>query len=267
MKKIIFFFIFLIILNSSALAVSINEVKSKGIEWIEIWNKDKIMLNLSLWTIQDNSTDNPDTLKCEIENCSLETNVEYFLILGKAVRIENITSEDVVYFYTDDQKIGNGLNDNGDIIIIKENNLTISSISYGIIENSSLSFQLVGEELCEGVPTPGKENKCIEESTEKEIKKEDSINNETTIEKIEKDAEILDEKDDTKNESDNITRIIANQTNTKKTLTTQTIKENMTSENVKIIYQSKNDKIKDATIYLLMGLLILLVIYIIKRKI
>ena len=120
MKAIILAFIFIFSLSFASASVRINEVKPEGIEWIEVWNEDKITLNLNNWTIKDNSTDKPDTLSCKnIIDCSLITDTEFFLILGNATKIEDITKESIIYFYTDDTKIGNGLTDNGDIIILK----------------------------------------------------------------------------------------------------------------------------------------------------
>jgi hypothetical protein len=165
MRTAIFSLIIFIFLISSVSAIKINEIKPRGAEFIEIYNPETEMVNLSLWTIKDNSTDKPDTITCPVENCSLETNAEYFLILGRNTKIENITSENTLYFYVDDQKIGDGLNDNGDAITIKENNESLDSYAYGIISNISFSFQYLDSNWCEGIPTPGKTNKCYQVKT------------------------------------------------------------------------------------------------------
>lgn len=282
MKLILLFSLILIInLMSYADAIKINEIKSKGTEWAEIYNPEKEELNLSGWTIQDNSTDHPDTLSCEnISDCELTTNAEYFLILGKAVKIEDITSENIIYFYTDDQKIGNGLNDNGDIVTIKENNATIDSISYGTISNSSFSLQLVNEKWCENSPTAGENNKCKEEI----IQNDSEENNSPTQEIITNDSD---------NSTENSIVMYNNGTNksngpaetaspaknkssakTSPSITSSAVIDiNSAADNAsetpaakQVIYQSKNEEMKKASVYLLGGLLVLLVIWLIKNQ-
>jgi len=263
MRGLLVAFLFSILLLSSVSAVQISEIKSKGIEFIEIWNEDKEQLNLSSWTIKDNSTDNPDTLKCAIDNCSLETDAEYFLIIGKSASIENITSEDVIYFYTDDQKIGNGLNDNGDIVIIKENNETIASSEYGAIENSNFSFQLVDNEFCEGTPTPGEANACYEEVLEPEPEESPDIENETLAEEPRENETSDNEGADEEQEPAEEITITTNTTPAKKTSAADSESK---PEEKKVIYQSKNERMKDAAIYLLGGLVIALFLYILKSN-
>jgi hypothetical protein len=269
MKKFsLFLLIFLFSISIASASVKINEIKSKGIEFVEIYNSDEDLLNLSEWAIEDNSTDHPDTITCPEENCSLETNEKYFLILGRAVKIENITSESVIYFYVDDQKIGNGLNDNGDIIAIKKNNITADSYEYGTISNASFSLQLVDNEWCEGAPTPGESNECyVDESPPEEEPENESVppNNETLNETItENDTEIPREDADIENENAdiNLTKQIIEKTASNST-------ENITANNTeskKVIYQAKTDKMRKSALYLAIGLFVILIAYVLKSQ-
>ena len=180
---LIIFCIFLasIIISSLVYAAEFSEAKLNGEEWIEIYNNGSLEIDLSLWTIEDSSSNNPDTFTCEgITECNLTTNAEYFLILGKATAIENITSSNVVYFYTDDQKIGNGLNDGGDSLTIKENGSVILTVNFSALQNTSLSLQYNGTGWCEGEITPGAANSCLVVSSGEQNQSNNSSQNESS---------------------------------------------------------------------------------------
>jgi len=267
MKKFsLFLLVLLFSISIASASVKISEVKSEGAEFVEIYNPEKELINLENWTILDNSY--PDTFTCLEENCSLETDAEYFIIIGRAISINNLTSKDIIYFFTDDQKIGNGLNSTGEIIMIKNNNETLDSYEYRKISNSSFSLQFVDDDWCEGTPTPGEKNKCAEETPPAEEPENETVPpDDETLNVTGNDTEIPDESADTGNESSDIaSNITTKQTAVKKTITTQTVNENTSSESKKVIYQSKNEKTRETAIYLLIALLVLIIIYLIKSK-
>ncbi len=146
-----------LLLVCQSYAWTINEVMVSGDEWIEICNPEAAELNLSLWKIRDNSTSNPDRIICENKSCV--TNATHFLILGHNVNITTITNENVTYFYIDDKRIGNGLNNDADTI-----NITGSNSSFIFSYNTSAedeSWSRIPD--CYGNftlarPTPGFEN-------------------------------------------------------------------------------------------------------------
>ena len=189
-KKLLVFLLFLIFIPTASASVIINEIMPQGFEWIEVYNPESLSLDLSNWTIQDESTNNPDTITCHsIENCSLITNNVYFLVLGRNTNISQITNETVDYFYVDDQKIGNGLNDDGDFILLEDsyNNFTINSSYYYSSQGKSWARIQGNLEEC-ATPTPGKENIC-ESETNKADETEQQGQQEQQAEKQETDRE------------------------------------------------------------------------------
>ena len=154
----LFLSLFLCLICSASSQIYINEVMPRGAEWVEIFNSENVLLNLSEWNISDSNS--IDTITCwTIPNCSIITNSSYFLIIGRSNNISQITNETITYYYVDDTKIGNGLNDNGD-------NLSFFNISYqtdmsynSSLENFSISRFPDGNEnwtFC--TPTPGLRN-------------------------------------------------------------------------------------------------------------
>ena len=158
MKKLMVFGISLFVLLMASLVsgVRVNEVSPKTPEFIEIYNEQGEILNLSKWKIQDNH--DIDEIVCAIENCSLVISYEYFLILGKDTDISEITSASVNYFYVDDTKIGNSLNDEGDKVIFF--NSTFSTNFSWNSSSTGKSWQLCDSSWNENEPTPGSVNSC-----------------------------------------------------------------------------------------------------------
>jgi preprotein translocase subunit SecE len=269
MKLIIFSVVMALILISSASAEIIiseimyaptTELGGQYAEWIEIYNPDNEAVNLTGWKIADPANHS-------IEGGTLiEPNG--YLIITKSAFFSNFSS------YYDVScpiaKSGFTLDNDGEtfFIISLNNSLEITySKSIGANKNNN-SLQFVNDEWCEGTPTPGKENKCAEETPPAEEPGNESIppDNETLNVTIAgNDTEIPDESADTGNESVNITSA-TKQASAKKNVTTQTISENTSSESKKVIYQSKNEKTRETAIYLLIALLVLVIIYLIKSK-
>jgi len=161
MKKLLVFgvSIFLLLVVGVAGGVVVNEVMPRTIEYVEIYNENNEVLNLSEWKIKDSSTNNPDEITCyNIPNCSLIINFSYFLVIGRNTNISEITFQEINYFYVDDSSVGNGINDNGDNITFF-NSTFATSFSYNSSE-SGKSWQLCNETWSEAEPTPGETNLC-----------------------------------------------------------------------------------------------------------
>jgi len=147
-------------------------------EWIEIYNPENMILNLSNWNIEDNSPNNSNEITCyNIGNCSLITNSTYFIVIGKNANITRITNKNITYFYVDSTCIGNKLNNNGDIIIFyKSSYSTNFSYNYSEKGNSFAGFPDGSTDftLC-STPTPGEKNNCSS-SSEEEPKTDAELN-------------------------------------------------------------------------------------------
>jgi hypothetical protein len=142
----------------------LSEVNARTPEWVEVWNSGSALLNLSDWSIADNSTNNPDTLTCaSIQGCSLLTSAEYFLILGQDTNISSITASSVTYFFVDDQKIGNGLNDGGDSVRFFSSN-SETNFSYSS-SSTNTSWSLASGSWQECSPSPGAATSCGSQTT------------------------------------------------------------------------------------------------------
>jgi len=146
-------------------AIRINEVSPRSPEFIEIYNENNNIINLSEWQIKDSSTNNPDDITCyNIANCSLITNSSYFLILGRNTNITEITSQNIEYYYIDDSEIGNGLNDdNGENITFF--NLTFASSFYYNSSKQNKSWQDCSGGWKTNDFTPGRESNCTLDNT------------------------------------------------------------------------------------------------------
>jgi len=137
--------------------VRINEIHAKTTEFVEIYNPNNENLNLSNWQIKDESS--TDNIICDnIPNCSLIINNSYFIIIGKNTNINNITSNNIIYFRVSSGEIGSGLNDVGDNITFFNSTFS-TGISY-TNSQSGKSFQFCSGNWLERSPTPAKENNC-----------------------------------------------------------------------------------------------------------
>ena len=95
-------------------------------EWVEIYNPTDYTVNLKDWKILDNSTERLIT--------SSDRNLApgEFVILGKAENVRIIWSIEAEKFIPIGQKLGNGLANVGDRVILKDDEENvIDQISYG----------------------------------------------------------------------------------------------------------------------------------------
>jgi len=144
----------------------INEINPYGNEYIEIYN-DGGSVDLSSWKISDNSGQT-DTVKCG-DGCV--TSEKYFLIVGGSADLSKFSGK---VFLVDDQRIGNGLNDDGDKAGIETGGEKLS-VEYGKI-SSGKSWNFCDGKLSEGEPTVNSENGCsVTEDATKYDKKDEEI--------------------------------------------------------------------------------------------
>ena len=151
-------FVFVII-SFFVSGIRINEIMARTPEYVEIYNPESEFINLSIWHIKDSSTNNPDEITCHnISNCSLLTNSNYFLIIGRNTDINSITAQRITYFYVDDTSIGNGMNDEGDNITFYNSSFSTNFYYNSSEINNSLQFIDSAWQSC--TPTPGSANSC-----------------------------------------------------------------------------------------------------------
>jgi len=178
MKKFLVFgvsSIFLIFMINLISAVRINEVAPKTPEFVEIYNLNSETLNLSEWQIKDESG-STDRIVCNnIPNCSLITSATYFVIIGQNTNISDITSENIYYFYVEDDIIAYYLNDDGDNITFFNSTFS-TSFSYNS-SSTDKSWQFCSNSWREAEPTPGQENSCGSEDSQDENGNSDNDGN------------------------------------------------------------------------------------------
>ena len=130
-SALLFIFLFLILIflvKTSSANILINEVvydpekNDNYYEWIELYNPTNKSINLSDWSITDNSQ--TDFIKGNFIEGNGSTNIKsksYAIITDHGTKIyEDITiDEEIILLYIDDSSIGNGLSNSGDKIILK----------------------------------------------------------------------------------------------------------------------------------------------------
>jgi hypothetical protein len=159
MKKLVLLIVLIALVSLASGNLLINEINPRAPEFVEIYNPNNLLINLSEWNIKDNSTDLPDNITCHtIDNCSLITNATYFLIIGRTTNISEITHENITYFYVDDSNIGNGLTDAGDNITFY--NSSFSTSFWYNFSSANKSLQYCSGNLTENNPTPSYANNC-----------------------------------------------------------------------------------------------------------
>lgn len=189
----LFFLIFFLFISATSSAnLIINEVMYDPIEndnyneWIEIFNPSNKSVNISNWTICDNYAE--DTLEPDLDHGNGTTIISskgYAIITDKGTNFyDNYNvSKKTVCLYVDDKSIGNGLGNNGDSLILKNNENNVTDSVEWIIDDKNITGSPVNavQEGCslsryigidnnnstldfyEGlIPTPGEENKLIE---------------------------------------------------------------------------------------------------------
>ena len=164
MKFYTFLALSLLFLAGSADALIINEVVPNPVnrnnEWVELYNPENADMNFSLWLIGDD--EETDEITCHtIENCSLETNETYILIIGRGANISDITNESVTYFYVDDMRIGNSLSNTGDNVSLYNSTGPVDNVVYPPFSDKK-GYSWARDEKGNWsyciLPTPGKPN-------------------------------------------------------------------------------------------------------------
>jgi len=148
-------------------------------EWIEIFNPTNKSINISGWSISDNSGE--DFIEADYEHGNGTLTIPplgYAIITDHGTKAyENYTfANSTISLYIDDKSIGNGLGNSGDKIVLKTNSSEIvdslewitnytdifGSPAKEVRENFTLSRYKTGNNsskcFYEGFPTPGYEN-------------------------------------------------------------------------------------------------------------
>ena len=151
-----------ITISSPIPSVVINEISYRGAskkEFVELYNLSSTPINLNNWRIADNQEE--DILEPFLEGESTTVFPDsYAVITGSEINIE--VPEGVVHLSTGDKKIGNGLADGGDIVILKSpNNKTMSQKGYSqnpCKGGEKHSYQKINGDWECGEPSPGASN-------------------------------------------------------------------------------------------------------------
>ena len=188
LPALLLFLVFLVVLCSAARCqptLLINEImynpeqNDNYNEWIELYNPTNQSINISGWSIIDNSGE--DFIEPDFDHGNGTMKIpsySYAIITDHGTKAyENFTiSNTTISLYVDDKSIGNGLGNNGDKLILKNNlNQTVDSVEW-IINYSDIPgspAKQVPEKLTlsryktngdskrcfyEGIPTPGSKN-------------------------------------------------------------------------------------------------------------
>jgi len=190
-------FLFAILSIKGSANVLINEVmydpsiSDNFYEWIEIYNPTNKSVNLSGWSLTDNSE--KDYLIGNFENGNgtlILPSLGYAIITDHGTKIynNNFSSNNTVKLLVDDSSIGNGLGNSGDKLILKnEKNVTIDSVewiknftdvkgspTFAIEENCTLSRMTSVDNNDSRIdfyksitPTPGSKNNITKEGDTK----------------------------------------------------------------------------------------------------
>ena len=186
---LILFFIIILYSGKTIANPLINEVmydpdiSDNYYEWIELFNPSNESINLSGWTIVDNSE--TESIEGDFEHGNGTTTIPpqgYAIITDHGTKFyENFSiSYDTIKLYVDDSSIGNSLGNSGDKLILKnETGEIIDAVewiidyedvpgipAFSVLENHSLSRYInvdtndSNSDFYEAtIPTPGAENK------------------------------------------------------------------------------------------------------------
>jgi phosphatidylserine/phosphatidylglycerophosphate/cardiolipin synthase-like enzyme len=105
-------------------------------EWIELYNPTNQSINITGWTISDNYAE--DFLEADLVNGNGTTIIPpygFAVIADQGTEIYKnyVIPNETIKLCVDDKSIGNGLGNNGDKLILKNNlNITIDTVEYGI---------------------------------------------------------------------------------------------------------------------------------------
>jgi len=267
MKAILLMAVFLALISTASAEVIISEIMyapteelgGTYAEWLEIYNPDSESVNLTGWKIADPTNHS-------IEG---ETSIEHngYLIIAKSAFFSNFSN------YYDVScpiaKAGFYLNNDGEeILIIDSNGSIIADLQYSKSQGAhinNMSLQLVDDDWCEGIPTPGKDNECYVDDNPEEHDLGENIEN-STVNNTYSDNETQEQE---KIIIENKTEKVKITSNAVSNPETKTVSGNLTgnsSEKKKVIYQSKTDRMKKTALYLSAGLFVLLGLYLIKSN-
>jgi hypothetical protein len=186
---LILFFIIILYSGKTIANPLINEVmydpdiSDNYYEWIELFNPSNESINISGWTIVDNSE--TETIEGDFEHGNGTTTIPpqgYAIITDHGTKFyENFSiSNDTIKLYVDDSSIGNGLGNSGDKLILKnETGEIIDAVewiidyedvpgipAFSVLENHSLSRYInvdtndSNSDFYDAtISTPGAENK------------------------------------------------------------------------------------------------------------
>ena len=101
--------------------VVINEIgyrEAHKDEFVELYNRGSVAIDLNHWRIQDNHKEDILEPFSEGESTTISAG-GYAVITITADETDVVVPEGVVHLSTGDKKIGNGLADGGDIVILK----------------------------------------------------------------------------------------------------------------------------------------------------
>ncbi|MBU2639574.1 MAG: lamin tail domain-containing protein [Nanoarchaeota archaeon] len=158
-KILIFFIIFIFIVKiSSALIISEvmydPECSDSYCEYIELYNNDSNSIDITDYTIGDD--DSNDTLE---GSPFIIPSYSYALITDQDTRIYTNYDipKNIIWFYTDDYSIGNGLTNSETITLYDSNLSIISQLTYENATNGD-SLSYIDETWQQTSPTPGSSN-------------------------------------------------------------------------------------------------------------
>ena len=144
--------------------VVINEIGYRGAhkdEFVELYNRGSVPIDLNGWKIQDNYEEDILVPFSEGESTTISAG-GYAVITATADETDVVVPEGVVHLSTGDKKIGNGLADGSDIVILKSPDGKIMD-QKGYSQNpceggEKYSYQKMnGDWECK-VPSPGASN-------------------------------------------------------------------------------------------------------------
>ncbi len=151
-------------------------------EWIELYNPSNKTINVSGWTISDNYAEDSIEGNFDESNGSTEIPPDCYAVLtdhGTQIYENYNISNNTIKLYVDDKSIGNGLGNNGDKLILRNNeNKVVDSLEWinnysdvkgepaeEIEENFTLSRKNMTNnsffDFYEGFPTPGEKNRLL----------------------------------------------------------------------------------------------------------
>ncbi len=189
------FFLVIMISGTSSSKIIINEIMYDPVlndnyyEWIELFNPTNYSINISGWSITDNSAE--DFLEGDFNNGNGSTIIPskgYAIIADHETKIyENFSiPNQTIKLFVDDSSIGNGLGNSGDKIILKnETGMIIDAVEWiedfsdvpglptnEVLEGNSLSRYINIDTNNSSVdffesksPTPGCINKILKEQS------------------------------------------------------------------------------------------------------